>query len=293
MAKKKVPVEKTLQLFSNPMGPIVSGINHVEGAHLLSVANRRMYEQHKVYRVKFDLPEAQLNNQVRVYTLKNSWFNIQALKLAKESYMKATAAERKLINKENKPKWSQFVIGSPNTWQTIPKASTFIRERDSDGNVDFPSLGSWSISSVENKDTGAGISYSMEAVTTPTKFGILKEYMDKGFASSTPTVVQTDAPYEEIQEMDMSDYEFERLQTNGQNPPYDINSIPNPWVLREITLTSSHAGESTVATTGWIDAPLGWVMIQQDAGVPEPATWLGTLYFAGGDYRGVYGGEIV
>ena len=205
MAKKKVPVEKSLQLFSNPVGPIVSGVNHVEGTNLLSVANRRMYEQHKVYRVKFDLPENKLSNQVRVYTLKNSWFNIQALKLAKESYMQATASERKLINKENKPKWAQFIVGSPATWQGFPKASTFIRERDPDGMVNYPDQGVWFNSTVENKDTGTGMVYSMESVTTSTKFGILKEYMDKGFASATPTVIQADSPYEEIQEMDMSD----------------------------------------------------------------------------------------
>jgi hypothetical protein len=132
--------------------------------------------------------------------------------------------------------------------------------------------------------TGTSKNYTWTG-TTISKYGILEEYNKAGNAQSSPNTNTGDMPYDTL----MSDDDAamaSALQALGENPPYDKDGVlqASPWVK---IATIDAASQSQRLSTGYFDAPCGFIVIQQVAGVADKSGDLSWTVQAG-DYKGVH-----
>lgn len=241
---------------------------------LLSEVNHRLYRQSRVYEVKLDLDANVPDETVDIYALRPTWFVMNAYQLAYETFLKNSREED-----AKKARWNDFRVQSG--WADV---NTFVQAMGHDGSGTTASIqqGEYEYTEVHNTlGQQRLLAWSLQDATT---YNILEQYdveQNTDVGSTTGAAV----PYDGLTD-DVDSGQQEHLQDDGNLPPYSATSMDDDIWVRIATL---HTGASGVQklSTGFFDAPCGFVIVQKRVGNYGSGTMNMTLQVKGGDYKGV------
>jgi len=301
MAEKKMgtnssATQRTFPVVSeNQSGPIQGGCL-IEGDRILSLGNRRLYRQHRTYRMKINLISATApQGDIPVYALMNNWYNRKALSTAKEMFDYAVSEERAVVGSS---RWNDFRIkpelfasgAGSNAPTGFPQVLDFGGLNPTVIDYGVAGTGEYNYSEVEVG--GTATRFSLGIPTASGVYNVFEEFNKMGpNPPESPTGAITGG-------YDLVDATFEKeevqeLLNKGNLPPYEANLTsvtPQVWVLVG-TLGVSGTGDLRT-TTGFFDAPLGTVWI-------PGSTWPFAgdkpqleVEYAAGDYKGVLSADI-
>jgi len=244
--------------------------------------NHRLYRYGKRYTQKIDVDPSALSpgTTVDVWALMDTWYIQKAYEEAKVVFDRAYTDERQNMSKEAVARWFDFRIRSG-----IAADDLFAVN---DGN---PTTGSNTLilagefvnSEVEDA-TGAPRTFSWAGGTTATTYSVITEYDLAANTNSSPTTTTGAGPYDDL-EADASQLEMNNLQTDGNLPPYDNNSLPSVW-MKVATLTVGPNGNQKLST-GFFDAPCGLTCISVTGQTVFTLRNAIHLTVQSGDYKGV------
>ncbi len=273
--------------FFAPGGSPTTGRSLLSVASGLSKVNHRLYRQGRQYRLKIDMnpmdmPKSgadtfpQVAGQgIAVWALMPTWFVHGMWRQAKRAYDMALDAEKKALAGQNLARWRDFRVESG-----LDALSLQSPEGEGLDPVGYSSAlnqttfaaGEFGLSTVDNVET-AGVQDMTFTFGDPTstKFSLWTEFSRSRNESSSPENIITDMPYHELQS-DANSADYEELQDNGNEPPYNADSFPGAlWVkVGELGATAIVNSGPTVSTsvfrgtTGYFDAPCGLVAIENN-----------------------------
>lgn len=276
--KRKVATQRKMNLrFVDGTTDVV-----VEGSHMLSVANHRLYRQGRQYELKVDIDVGGAGGSmsaVEVFALVPTWWLHRAWKMAKANYMKATKLERDALKPVQRAKWDDFRV-----LPGLTSTST-VAQRDASGVLFDLNNGEYTYSRIEN-DAGVMKQFTLGAASA-TKYNIIGEYSDSFNVSQSPTTVISDGPYDDLPNQVKSDQEYQDLQEFGDLPPYDAENLPTSVWVKVVEL-SQQLGASNRLSTGWFSAPLGMVRLRAIGGAYLNTNTGTTLEAKEGTYNGVH-----
>ena len=289
------PVERKI-MFSEVTG--TAGFKVCEVNKALSGANRRLYRQNRVYRVKVDaVGDPTRFNTVDVYVLRDSFMLKQGYSLAMEEWNKSYEEAEEVTRSASKARWRDFRVDL-RPWSTdliqIPGVMKPFGQK--------ALLGNTIIDEWQNalSYTTAGASRDFGLFEDSNTYGIIHEWDKKGNVTASPNSATNEAAYVDLT-ADLVDAEVENLQVSGNLPPYDADTSMPRHLLRYVG-TLSTSGAMGKMTTGFFDAPLGAVYISGDASTVDSifketadtvAASLFSLEVQKGDYKGVAAHEYV
>lgn len=298
-----------------PLEAMTNQRSFIDVAEILSITNKRLYRQNRVYRCRVTLRPTFLSGATEgftgeVYALNNTWTNRRAYAMAMQAWLDAQEDEVQLMKSRGLPmaKWRDFKtkLGTADTrvGPMGPKynSTTNVYEMDSltptAGNYD------WDASTV-----------SVDLITGPTEYGfnwlasagnnfnIIEQFSRIYNVQQQPdTAFDFNTPYDELEVYTnrVTDIEFEGLQEDGNEPPYDKNIVDNVLAhvgtLGSVFVDPAAAGndgyELTMMDTGWFDAPCGFIIF--NGGLFADLNDMDLcIEVAVGDYKGVKAPEFV
>lgn len=277
MAQKKdsrdYPVVRTLRVAPNalPNSTVLVPVDQ-----FLSKANRRMYRHGRNYSMKVDI-DATATNSFEVWVLADNWMNRRAFQRAYEAYLENGKDERDALKGKNLARWEDF--------RTQDGVSAGFMDPLMYQNPTTPitlTAGEFDTSQVVDK-LGVSRVFTWGA-TGAAAYGVVEEYNKAGDAQASPDTTTGDMPYDDLM-ADNSAVMANNLQVRGNLPPYDAANAGqvNPWVKAAVL----SAGTSQKLSTGFIDAPCGFVLIRMASGDPVVTTHL-SITVKAGDYKGVH-----
>lgn len=278
----------TVRNIAIDMGNLTAGgATGILGVHeTLSKTNHRLYSQGGIYRGKITIDD-NITGRLEVFALVETWWLCKAWRLARRMYNKAVKDERKMLGKKGQAKWHDFRVDhgfqgaaplngmlynastSPTGWSTI-------------------SIGEFDLSRVdaEGAAPGVGQSFTFGPGIPGAKWGIVQEFDRTYNVTQTPSTVIADLPYDELDEVKISETDYDEVQDNGNLPPYSQNTLPSSvWV--KIAALDGDAGDSGRVSTGVFDIPFGYIAVRNVSGGTLPD---GSVRFEAskGSYKGVY-----
>lgn len=278
-SKKRYPVQRHIEL------PVISGANTkiLDAARFLSEANHRLYRQSRVYRCKInqiDPPEDR--SKLEVYTLRDTWWLQKSYQMAKAKFDENTKEERSGMSPVNMARWQDFRIAlAPAAGQNYDVLQPAVRNNSTLG---LSTLGNGEfVDSLVTKEDSTDMSFGLFE-TTNARWSIIGEY-DK-------TADVDDDPANTVSGSNISAYDGldddndsglrNHLQTAGNSPPYDPDSLGAGTMFRRVAILGANAGNQKLST-GFFDAPLGLILLVNNA-----ATGSYEIEYANGDYKGVH-----
>lgn len=298
MAKKDqkyYPVQTEL-LFEQALG---TGLQICEVNKALSGLNRRLYRQNRVYRVKVDLLQPIINSTaVDVYRLRNTFMLQRGYELAMREWSESYANAEEVVRDSNIARWRDFRIDTTSFLGDTKLNPLNLKAQGPKVLAEPVVIDEWATSL---SYTAAGASRDFGLISDSNTFGIIHEFDKMGKVQSEPGSATTEAAYEDLK-TDLSDSEVQRLQTEGNQPPYDADSS-TPLAMFEYvgTVYVDSTGQGKLST-GYFDAPLGVVYLsgngQQVKSIyedsdPSVRTTMFKLTAQKGDYKGVAAHEFV
>lgn len=274
----------------------------VEGSRLLSLANRNLYRQHKVYRMKVNLLNgAETRGPIAVWALRNTWHVRKALALAKRMHDMAVKEEKAVVGNA---RWNDFRIKcswatqslnlpSPTAWPsvlTFDGAANFKLVHDYLG---YGSTGEYNYSSV---DAGGLIKrFDLVVPSGGDAYNVFREFNKMGPQTVEEPGTPSPGGYDFItQTFDAT--MVEELLDKGDLPPYQADlstdsTQTDAWVCVGYLQVDGTTG-AQATTTGFFEAPLGIVLLDGytlplATGAPNVE-----VEFAPGDYKGVMALDI-
>jgi hypothetical protein len=297
MAKKDqkfYPVDRDL-LFKETSG---SGFSVCEVNKALSGANRRLYRQNRVYRVKVNaVGDSGTFNPVDVYVLRDTFMLQRGYSLAMEEWNKSYEEADEVTREASKARWRDFRIGVKPFGTDTLQIPVVLRPFGAKALADSTILDEWTESRSYTTD---GSSRAFGLFENSNTYGIIHEFDKKGNVTPNPIAATSEAAYVDLT-ADLVDAEVTNLQTDGNYPPYDADgSMPTAFLRYVGTInTGTSPGKST---TGYFDAPLGAVYlvgqasktssIYQSSDVNKQQA-IFSLTVQQGDYKGVAAHEYV
>lgn len=259
---------------------ITPGDNVGDAGKLLSIYNRRLYRYGMRYQIKIDLDVDQgiaVPYEVEVYALNDNWDVQRAFALAKATYDAAYADE--LTKSGVAPaRWRDFRV-----FHGLASANELDPVRYDGTNLAavVTNEGEHNISSVDIG--GTDTEFSWRAVGG--RLGILAEWQHAGRTSADPASKSANAPYDGVNADDMSDIEYDRLQNDGDIPPYSQTSSGDMFV-KIGTLRVDPVSGAQRLSTGYFDAPCGLFVLKntQPGNLPNG---LITMTAKAGDHKGI------
>ena len=257
--------------------------------------NHRLYRQSRKYytSVKLqDTPSVALDgtptNGVDVYVLRDTWMLDNAVKMARAAYEKAVKEEKKALGKQL-ARWHDFRINlNPSDGAGTVGAYTQVKSQlvNADSlQATILNTGDFSLSNARDESNNLG--YNFGLWESGNQFNILKEYSEHASTSQSPTEVETNVPYGELDASDTSDTTFIELQQQGDMPPYDNDNMNDLQLWRHVgSLQYSPHGHKL--STGVFCAPLGVVMLVPHSRDVGAAAVQVCFDVKAGDYKGVY-----
>jgi len=260
----------------------------------LSGQNRRLYRQSRTYRVKVDLA-SQREQRIDVYVLRDSFMLHKAYARAMLEWNKSYDDAAEVVKDNVRARWRDFRIdtklsNADNTLSSVTLSGSINNSTPviaTDVIVDEYSL---SYSYVEQ--VGPSSNHREFGLFTDTNtFDILTEYGKEGKVQNHPTSATTSAAYAELQ-TDLHGDEVARLQSEGNQPPYDGDNVGAGQLLQYVGTIYVDANGNTKSSTGYFDAPLGAVYLTGtmvapsgvESGLDDGAV---SIEVQGGDYKGV------
>lgn len=262
-----------------------AGGRFIRAEKLLGFANRRLYRQSRVYSLKIDIDiDSDCANQgVDVYVLRDNWDLHGAYKYAMKHYYNAMKEEIQNA-KGADTRWHDFRV-MPNFQAdelTVevnnPDSSNpvFSTNKLSTGDVDFSTV-------VDS--TGTTKAFGLDASTTSTVYSIIAEWKSKDRVHADPASSATNMAYGALVE-DLDEANYDILKGNGAGPPYDDEANGNLWHKVATLKQTTPTGVSKL-TSGFIDAPLGLVVLVSNAFTTTGAARGASIVFQSGSYKGV------
>ncbi len=297
MAKKDqkfYPVDRDL-LFKEISG---TGMMVCEVNKALSGANRRLYRQNRVYRVKVNsVGDSATFNAVDVYVLRDTFMLQRGYSLAMEEWNKSYEEADEVTREASIARWRDFRIDvkpySTDTLQTPVVLRPFGQKALTETTI----VDEWNNSI---SYTTAGSSRDFGLFEDSNTYGIIHEFDKKGKVSQSPALATSEAAYVDLT-ADLTDAEVANLQTDGNLPPYDADSSMPTSFLRYVGTINAGTTPGK-STTGYFDAPLGAVYLvgqaskvtsiyKEDDTTKQQAIF--SLTVQKGDYKGVAAHEYV
>lgn len=269
----------------------VIGDTVVQVADNLSRLNHRQYRQGMTYTVKVDL-EPTSTQTVDVYALNPTWLLKSAWGLAYKTWLNATDAERQAARKAGiAAKWGDFRI--EHALDSVGEGLPLIYNRNRSSQL--LSSGEFVASKVEDGTSITGWKgFAIDSVPSlPTVyFDIFAEFgqVYRPNESTPSAAVKTVVPYTTLDsaDEDLSDVEYNEAQDAGNLPPYSQSVETHQWikVAQLRSGTSAATGRHARLSTGFFDAPLGFIVLENYA--PSDADSSDCIVeVKAGSYRGV------
>ena len=263
-------------------GPASTPQMEVNVEQLLAKTNRRLYRQSRCYTVKLDI-DADSAQTYNVFALSDSWMNERALKMAYAMYLENSGDERDRLKDDVIARWEDFRTRSGFGYQQVSP-----QQYDNSLTPSILTSGEFNLTQVVDS---AGVSRGFTWGTPNSAlYGITQEYDKAGNAQQSPTSATGDMPYDDLMSDD-SAVMASKLQTNGDNPPYDALGVngDKTWV-KVATLA---AGAAQRLSTGFFKAPCGIVLITAGSGSELVAVDKFEWTVKGGDYKGVHAPSLL
>lgn len=245
-----------------------------------SAVNHRLYRQGKTYSIKMDLDPGAAPGEYTIWALADTWMLQKAWQLARSTYLKATADERKQLGSQA-ARWEDFKIG---VGLTVANQAVALAGLDG-GNLVTSSVGSGEvpISSVYLETTGAQHTFSLGA-TSGTVFGIFDEYNNIGRVDADPVNPTNAQAYGGV-DGEINNGQIEKLQDDGNLPPY-AQTVSTSFTWVKIATLRNDSPQVQKLSTGFFNAPLGLFVVQPPTGSFSFTDQL-TMTMQAGNYKGV------
>lgn len=255
-------------------GPFTTTNSLIRCDEVLSIANKRLYRQHMVYRAKVSINTgAPVQNHVNVYALAPTWFVLNAIRSAKSTYDEVMADE---VEQMGKARWHDFRIdlGTGLTNNLL--------------NPDFEIGGATGTSSSYTREyniseivcaDGNNRTFALNGATSTSQYNVIEEYDKMGNTSEDAATAP--GGYDNAQEeLDIGN--VGRLQNRGNQAPYDDHMTD---IFVKVGEIYRDANGNQSFTTGFFDAPLGLIWLEGlDPNVHADGV---QLEIASGKYKGV------
>lgn len=276
----------------------------------LSLVNRRLYRQQKVYRAKISLSPNVDQTPLRVYALRNTWAVRKAAALAKEIYDMAVKEERAVVGAA---RWHDFRISTiDNGWGGVAGFPLAVSGASKNplgygGTLTDPN-GEYLFSKIEAVNT-AGVDetkfFSLLNLSNAAQYSIFDEYNKMGRETTRDPISASDGGYDGATGDSFQSENVEYLLSEGNLPPYDAKSLnltPNElggaWV--EVGTIGRLANGTSRTSTDFFDAPLGIIVVDGGAvgpvipyeGEADVESSFLHVTLQEGDYKGVAATDI-
>jgi len=266
-----------------------SGNQFVDVARCLSEVNHRLYRQSRVYRCKVNhLGNPTDRAKLDIYVLRDTWMLQKAYQMAKDAYDKNMSEEMDDVAKSNLARWRDFRILLDPAASGYTEKLPVIRA-NSTLNASTLSNGEFVHSQVYKED-GTSMAFGLYAAAS--RWSIVEEYDKTADVDSSPSNTVTGSDVNPYGELDNDNNVNARndLQTRGNAPPYDPNSLDGQKLFRKVASIGAASGAQRLST-GFFDAPLGLIVM-----VPSGITANEDFYeveVQSGDYKGIHGAEYI
>lgn len=269
----------------------------MDTAYCLSKLNHRLYRQGRQYSVKIDAHQNSFggNESIDVFALMPTWYLRSAWRMAKRAYDGAVKEELEALNADNIARWRDFRIGCGITavgttdyleFGGLPPNMWGLTTSSTNATLTPFTAGEYNLSYAHNLDTGVNMQWWLKGGDAD-HFGIFEEYSKSRNESASPETVITEMPYEALLS-EGEDADYEEVQANGNEPPYNGDSFPSHlWVRVGVLEKGTDLQRSS---TGYFVAPLGMVAFRadQDSGTGGYVT----VHVKEGNYLGVHAPEM-
>ena len=270
------PVQRSFTLSSSGSGDYLVG----DAGSLLSRVNFRLMRQGKCYSMKLDLnPNAPIGTY-EVYALVDTWYIQKAWQMARATYLKATADERKQLGNET-ARWEDFRVNAGLTLANQQVAHPSLYTQSGAGAA--LTAGERPASKVYLESTGALVTFGF-GNTSANEFGIVAEYDKVGRSHTDPESPTTQAAYSGV-DAEVDGNQQNALMDDGNKPPYAESSFGNLRWVRVAQLRNDSPSVSKLST-GFFNAPCGLFYVKP----PSTGFTFGndlTFTVQAGDYKGV------
>lgn len=270
------PVQRTFEIASAGNCDYLLG----DVGQMLSKVNKRLYRQGKTYSMKLDLSSNASQGVYQVYALADTWYLMKAWQLARSTYLKATADERKDMGTAT-ARWEDFRIGAGLTLANPGLALP--RLYNAAGSASNFTAGEFVNSQIYREDTGAVMEFSLGA-TTAAIYGILQEYDRTGNTDDDPQFITSNTAAYAGVDSEVSGNQVAALGNNGDNPPYNGTTMPDHVWIKVAELRNDSPNVSKLST-GFFHAPLGLFYVVPPSGTFTFDNEL-SLTVQSGDYKG-------
>lgn len=250
----------------------------VSAKELLSRVNRRLYRYGKAYTQKVDLrPDS--GQVVTVYALTNNWVNRNAYRMAMKAWLENTKEERAAAGK-NTARWLDFQCSHAPTGYSAGKPVVYDRQTLAATTL----IGGEHVGSRVAKDDGTEMTFSWTEPGAALKFNLIEEYDKAGRVLQTPEDSETTLAYQALNSDDMVNTIYERVQEDGDLPPYEPDTFSNGIWTKIATLDASDAQR---LSTGYFEALCGVIALEVYNGNGDI-----TVCYKPGKYKGVHALDI-
>lgn len=292
MGSNSSATQREFDLSVAPTGTALPQGTIIETDRCLSLANRRLYRQHRSYRCSLSLTNAtDVQNNLPVYALANNWYVRKSLALAQEMFDYAVKEERAQVGSS---RWNDFrvkpdLLAAPGLLaETL--LPVYLEYSGAVKVIDYGTTGEYNYSEVEV--AGAPKIFSIGQGSGATKYNIFEEFDNMGPNPPESPLGAIPGGYDLI-DATFEKEEVEELLNKGNLPPYEANlvgTIPQVWT-RVGTLGVNGQGDARLST-GFFDAPLGLIWIPGLIPVDTTVTPKLSLQVAAGEYKGVMSMDI-
>lgn len=247
----------------------------------LSRVNHRLYRQSRVPSCKITLDATVGDMGVDVYVLRDTWMNQKAYQLAKNMFDENSKEELEQL-KTMKARWNDFRV---NMGLTSFAELDAVIEGETTASKLF-GVGEYELSEVAD---AAGTAKTFRWLGTGANtFNIIDEYDATGNNSSSPAFpAGTNVAYDGLTD-ELDDSQMDHLSSDGNAPPYSLTGINNDVLVRVARLVNTAAGASGKLSTGFFNAPCGFIVLEGiGGGTSVTLDSAITLEVQAGDYKGV------
>ena len=272
------PIQRNIALGVD--GGTLNGTTTADAGKILSIVNRRLYRYGKMYSIKIDLDvdiTVGADTEVEVYALANNWDIQRAYALAKKTYDEAYADERAL-GSGNIARWSDFRIASGVNGANTLDPVTFDRDTLA---LTVQNEGEFVDSVV---DVGGTLTSFVWGSSAAGAISVLEEWDKVGNVSQSPQSISTAAPYEGVNNDQLSTIELTNLGTRGNSPPYAQSTGGDIYVRVGTLYYRPGATGMSRLSTGFFDAPCGKFVLKTNNALANGSV---RLTVKSGDYKGV------
>ena len=249
----------------------------------LSKVNHRLYRMTRKYYADVKLTNSNTVGGADVYVLNNTWMLDKAVAFARQAYEKAVKEEKKVLG-GHLARWHDFRLNLNPSDGTGTTTFVELMPQFINADTQFATLltsGDFMASTARDEDTNTG--YQFGLWESGTQYNILKEYEKAASTEDSPDDIELNMPYDAIDD-EATSTTFIELQQQGNEPPYNKDSMNDQQLWRHAGEIYSNANGTQKLSTGILCIPLGVVMIVPK-GSSNPTI---CIHAKLGDYKGIH-----